>query len=777
MARKTAFLIAILVTAAAGVWMLAGRPGLPGRAPASAKAEYVGSSRCRSCHTAQYESWKGSHHNQAMQTAEPGRVLGDFDNARVTHGGVTSTFFRRAEKFWVRTDGADGTLQEFEVKYTFGVSPLQQYLIELPGGRVQALSVAWDSRSREAGGQRWLHLYAGERIDHTDELHWTGRQQNWNFMCADCHSTNVRKGYDATGDQFQTTWSEMNVACEACHGPGSRHATWGSTPKWRRSLLWNENGLTVQLTERRGTDWTIDPGTLIPKRTPSRTTSTEINVCAQCHSRREQIFEQYAAGAPLEDYHVPALITPGLYHADGQQRDEVYTYGSFLQSRMAHAGVTCSDCHEPHSQRPRAPGNLLCAQCHVPARYDTAAHHFHPAETPGAQCVSCHMPSATFMLIDRRRDHSIRIPRPDRSVRMGVPNACNFCHADRSAEWAAQQIRTRYGHDPQGFQTFAEAFHAAESNPPGGAKELAAIADDGSQPAIVRASALARLAVEPGRGGLDAARRHLDDPEPSVRRAALMVLEALPPGDRLGPATPLLRDPVRAVRLQAAWLLAPASGALTGPTDGSAFARAVEEFIESRRYRADRPEDRTTLGFFLSQLGRRADAVAEYRAALRLWPRYTPAYVNLSDLQREEGSERQAEQTIRDGLAVAPDDATLHHALGLSLVRSGRRSEAILELKRAAELAPHVRFSYAYALALHGSGKIKEAIETLQRAHAREPRDRDVLFALATLHRDAGGSGKALEYALLLQQFYPDDSEAQALVRSLRQAGGPSVTR
>jgi tetratricopeptide (TPR) repeat protein len=771
--RRSVALLALVGAVAAGAfWIRAHRAHRSDSAAGDAgpRAEYAGAATCRDCHAAEYKAWEGSHHSLAMQDAEAGAVLGNFDDARFQYGNVATTFFRRDGRFWIRTDAADGTLQDFEVKYTFGVSPLQQYLIALPGGRLQALSVAWDARPKTEGGQRWFHLYPGEGIDHTDELHWTGRQQNWNFMCADCHSTNLRKGYDRTDDRFQTTWSDLNVGCEACHGPGSRHVTWARAPAATRS---NDTGLTAHLTERRGVRWIVDPGTLIPKRSEPRTTNIEIDVCAQCHSRREQIAEGYTAGAPLEDYYAPSPITPGLYYADGQQRDEVYTHGSFLQSRMAHAGVTCADCHEPHSQRPRAPGNLLCTECHVPAKYDSAAHHLHPAKSRGAQCVACHMPETTYMLVDARRDHSIRIPRPDRSVRMGVPNACNACHRDRSAGWADEQLRTRSGRQPGGFQTFAEAFHAAESNEPASADGLRGVADDSSQPAIVRASALARLAASPGRLALEAAGRHAGDPDPSVRRAASMVFEALPPEARPGPVAPRLRDPVRSVRLQAAWILASASAALAGSADDSAFTRAADEFIASRRYRSDRPEDRTTLGFFFAQLGRRDEAVTEYRKALHLAPRYIPAYVNLSDLQRESGNERQAEETLRQGLAVLPDEAILHHALGLSLARSGRRSEAVQELKRAAELSPDVRFSYTYAVALHSSGKSQEAIEALEKARARDPRDRDVLFALATFHRDAGRISKALEYAQQLQTFYPEDADARALVASLRSSLPP----
>jgi tetratricopeptide (TPR) repeat protein len=766
MTRQRALVVITVVgaAAAAAVWIRATRtPPAATSSSAVPRAEYVGAAACRECHAAEYDAWETSHHSRAMQVAETGRVLGNFDDGRFTYGSIASAFFKRDGTLFVRTDAADGTLRDFAVKYTFGVTPLQQYLIEMPDGRLQALSIAWDTRAKTEGGQRWFHLYQGDGVDHSDELHWTGRQQNWNFMCADCHSTNVRKGYDAAGDRFKTTWSELNVACEACHGPGSSHVS-GS----RGARASAGQGLTVQLSERRGVRWDIDPSTHVPRRSVPRITATEINVCAQCHSRREQIAEAYTAGTPFENHYSPSLIAAGLYYPDGQQRDEVYTYGSFLQSRMAHTGVTCADCHDPHSGRPRAEGNTLCAQCHVPAKYDSRSHHFHPLKTPGAECVSCHMPSTTYMSVDARRDHSIRIPRPDRSVSMGVPNACNGCHTNRTAIWADEQLRARLGRMPAGFQTFAEAFHAADSGDAASADALRRVADDASHPPIVRASALTRLADFPGRIAVDAAARHVGDPDPSVRRAALSVLEVLPPGDRVAAAAGLLRDPVRSVRLQAAWLLAAESANLAGTAHEAAFTQAAEEFIASRRDRADRPEDRTTLGIFYAQLGRMPEALAEYRTAIRLAPRFPAAYINLSDLQREQGQEQNAERTLRDGLSMVPDDPMLHHALGLSLARTGRPLEAVAALKRASELAAEPRFSYAYAVALHSSGNVEDALRILERARKRHPGHRDVLFALATFHRDAGRTAKAMEYAEQLRRFHPDDGEAQALIASLR---------
>jgi predicted CXXCH cytochrome family protein len=741
-----------------------------GPSSASRHARYVGAARCSECHRAQYDGWRSSQHAHAMQPATERTVLGDFHDARFTEGADTSVFSRAGNGYRVRTEGPDGRPADFAVKYAFGVYPLQQYLLQMPGGRMQALSVAWDARPRAEGGQKWLHLYPGQGVEHTSELHWSGLQQNWNFMCADCHSTNVRKGYDAASDQFRTVWSEMNVSCEACHGPGSRHVTWARTPRWLAALLWRDPGLAVRLTERTGVHWTTDSTTGTPHRSATTVNRREIATCAPCHSRRTQVAEGWVPGAPLLDHYVPSLIMPGLYHADGQQRDEVYTYGSFLQSRMYRAGVTCSDCHEPHSQRLRASGNALCTRCHAAARFDTASHHFHRAGTVGAACVSCHMPARTYMQVDARRDHSLRVPRPDRSTALGAPDACTGCHTDRDPGWAANELRNRLGHTPSGEQRFAEAFSAHERGAPAADSLLLAIVRESASSSYVRASALARLADRPGAAAAEGAQLGILSADPEMRHAALAVVEALPAERRAGLASRLLGDPVRAVRTQAAWTLATVARTLADE-DARAFAQAADEFIASQRLNADRPEARITLGTFFATLGRSAEAETELRTAIRRFPRAAPAYVNLADVYRAQGRDAEAERVLREGVMRAPDDPALHSALGMTLARTGRASEAVAELARAASLERSPRHAYTYAVALNSTGKAREAIDVLDAALARYPDDRDLLFALATFHRDAGARDQARRAAERLVLAHPDDEEGRALLQSLVTTG------
>src|SRR5208283_5250256 len=481
-------------------WFVALFFWLPLIAPAFAQetATFTGVGASAECHAQEAERWKTSHHAFAMQKANAATVLGDFANATLPHHGVTTVFSRDGDKFMVRTEGLDGAPHDYEIAYTFGVFPLQQYLIAFPGGRYQALGIVWDSRPKAQGGQGWFPLYPAQILRAGDRLHWTGRDQTWNYQCACCHSTDVKKNYDLAADSYPTSWTDIDVACEACHGPGSRHIAWAKNSK--QSLGEpdhpSENStmeLAIKLEPASRSQWQMNPETGIAQRSESLK-SRELDVCAGCHSRRKMIAQDPRAGAAFLDSYLPALLKSGLYHPDGQIDGEVFEYGSFVQSRMYHAGVTCSDCHEPHSLALRAQGNGLCAQCHLPAKFDVAEHYHHPQGSAGAQCVNCHMPSKTYMGVDDRRDHSIRVPRPDLSASIGTPNACTQCHADRTAEWGAQRIAEWF---PNGRQTrphYGVALYAGRIGAANAEPLLDALIADKDQPAIARASALALLA-------------------------------------------------------------------------------------------------------------------------------------------------------------------------------------------------------------------------------------------------------------------------------------------
>jgi len=743
-------------------------------------AAYVGSDTCAGCHQSEAKLWNASQHKVAMQHATEKTVLGDFNDASFDHYGVRSRFFRKDGKFRVETDGPDGELTVYEVKYTFGVDPLQQYLVEFPDGRIQALSLAWDSRPQDKGGQRWFHIYPNEEIKHDDVLHWTRLNQNWNFMCAECHSTGVRKNYDAKTDRFATSWSEISVGCEACHGQGSRHAAWA-----REQQSWwpfgkredPSKGLLTLLDERQGVTWPIDPQSGIGRRSVAPATlRKEVETCGLCHARRASFQEDWLPGQWLSQTHVVEPLARTTYHSDGQIRDveESYNYTPFKQGKMFAAGVTCSDCHEPHSAKLRASGEGVCLQCHAPDKFADVKHHHHGGVEPRPTCISCHMQTRTYMVVDPRHDHTFRVPRPDLSVTLGTPNACNDCHRDKPAQWAAAAVEQWFGADRKGFQTFGAAFHASRTDQADAAALLGVIAADKDVPAVARASALSELASRVSSANINVARRGLSDPDPMVRIGALDMLANLPAAQIWPLVSPLLVDPVRGVRIKTASLLAAVPAARQPQADRAHFDQAAAEFVDAQLANAERPEARTTLANFLAQRGQSAEAEAEYKAALRLSPQYTVAAVNLADLYRQLGRDKDGEDALRIAIATSPRDAALHHALGLTLTRLKRPDEALAEFQMATELEPDVpQYAYVYAVALHSGSRAEEAMTVLKNALTSHPNDRSILSALIAFSRTNGDAEAALTYAQRLAVITPDDPNLTKLIGELRQATKP----
>jgi Tfp pilus assembly protein PilF len=741
-------------------------------------AGFVGGQVCAGCHSTEAERWAGSHHALAMQKATATTVLGDFADAKLSHFGIVTSFRRSGEKFLVRTDGLDGALHEYEIAYTFGVYPLQQYLIAMPGGRLQALGIAWDAHPKDQGGQRWIHLYPDQKLPAGDRLHWTGRDQTWNYMCSDCHSTGLKKDYDLAADTYATKWAEMAVSCEACHGPGSRHVAWTQARTGKVSAApglsdADRAGLTNWLKANDQGHWEMDAETGIARRT-APLASAELDTCAACHSRRRVIAANAVPGAKFLDSYLPALLEPGLYHADGQIDGEVFEFGSFVQSRMHDAGVTCSDCHEPHSLELRAEGNKLCGQCHMPSKFDVTEHHHHhqPAST-GSQCVSCHMPTKTYMIVDRRHDHSFRVPRPDLSASIGTPNACTQCHTDRPADWAAHSIAEWY---PNGRQTrphYGTALHAGRTGAIDAERRLDELILDQGQPEIARASALLLLPHYATPASESAIKAAIADPGPLVRSAVPRALPSSPSRTVVQAVAPLLSDSVRAVRVEAARAISGADPGSITVNQRTTLDGAYRDLVAAEMVDADRPEAHLNLG--LLNLRRRlpAEAAAEYRTALRLDPDFVPALANLADLERMRGQDQNGADLLHKALVIEPNNADVRHSLGLLLVRQHKYAEALDELRQASVLAPdNARYAYVYAIALNSTGAAAQATTLLERTHRRHPTDRDVLVAIVSIARGRGDIASALLYARELAALYPADPEVRTLVLDLEKGQG-----
>jgi predicted CXXCH cytochrome family protein len=715
---------------------------------------FAGGASCVDCHAREAELWRGSHHDRAMQIADESSVLGDFDDAELTYNGVTSTFSRRDGRFFVRTDATDGALAELEIVYTFGVEPLQQYLVALPGGRYQALGIAWDSRPESAGGARWFHLYPDDAVDAEHPLHWTGRAQNWNSRCADCHSTGLDKGYTAATDSFATTWIDIDVNCESCHGPGSRHVA-------------SPADVSMALGPVPRT-WAFPDSSGIAARVPLQATDDEIETCAQCHARRSRLRESFRPAADeFLDAFRPELLEPGLYHADGQIRGEVYEYGSFLQSAMHASQVTCSDCHDPHSGELRAAGNELCAQCHAPARFDTPEHHRHAVAAASSQCVACHMPATTYMVVDSRLDHSLRVPRPDLTDELGVPNACNACHDDRTPAWAAEQVAAWY---PDGRHTaphYAEAIAAGRNWAADRHVRLREMVSDPAVPGIVRATGIELLAIQLDDAALAVITKELDSPEMLVQLASLEALGNAPPAIAADAAQRFLSDPSRARRLAAARALIP-TRALLSERRRNDLDRALDEYRAVQTFHMDRAEGFFNWGAALAVLGRNDGAERSFRAAIERDPYFTPAYVNLADLLRREDGEAEAQALLESALLLTPEVASLHFSLGLSHVRSGRIGTAVAALTRAVELAPEVpQYAYTLGVALRSTSAPERGLEVLRETNERFPGHAETLVALATMLRDEGRIDDAMSYARKLVAASGGDATALALLSEL----------
>ncbi len=720
---------------------------------------YLGTSACVECHDAEAAAWAGSHHDWALRSAMPQSVLGDFDDAELAQFGVTSRFYRRDAGYFVETEGPDGRLAEFEVLYAVGVTPLQQYLVALDGGRLQALSMAWD-----VPGKRWFHLYPDEAIAPEDPLHWTGRLQNWNSQCAECHSTDYSKGYSPETQSYSSTWRDMNVGCEACHGPGEAHVDWARAPDKFEPGKFAGTGAT---------------GLSIDFIAPEP--STEIEVCAACHARRRSITSRSrTAGRPFLDDFAPALLREGLYHADGQILDEVYVYGSFLQSKMHAQGVRCSDCHKPHRLGTRAEGNALCTRCHgpegnsqftnlEPGLFDSPSHHFHPQGGDGARCVDCHMPAKTYMVVDPRRDHSFRIPRPDLSLALGTPNACTGCHADRSNQWAAETVARWYGPERRQEPHFGSALQAAWTDTPDAESLLISLIMDPAQPTIARATGLSLLPRYASPESIKAYLAGLRDADPLVRAAAARALSPFAPEQRLGAAGHLLTDPVRTVRIEAARTLAAVPPHRMSAQQRAAFSRAAEELVDAEMAAAETAESHLNLGTFHADRARYSEAEAAYRQAVHLDRSFVPGYVNLADVIRLQGDERRAEAVLLDAVARVPDSAVAYHALGLAYIRQERQQAAIEAFAKAAALEPdNPRHSYVLGIALNSIGESERAIRVLDETHVTHPNNRDILVALITIHRDTGSLPRARELAERLVKAHPNDPLARQLQREMK---------
>ena len=689
------------------------------------------SSDCRTCHEEIYRTWAESDHANAHRPVDAARDAPAF-SARpdFEHNGVNYRLTWDAARPAFRETRASGPPHSYTAEFVLGYRPLRQYIVPVGGGRYQAAELAFDPAKAE-----WFDVFGTEQRQPGEWGHWQGRGMNWNSMCAQCHLTDYAKNYDAATDAYASTWIEHGVGCVQCHG---------------------------DLTSDHGAPGYKNPIDLNRLRTDR---SRNQQTCAPCHARNESLTGEPRPDMNYDDhFRVTLPIDAATFYPDGQMRDEDFNWTSLLTSRMGgKAGVTCLDCHEPHSGKTLLPvaNNALCMQCHAPGNtrgaplIDPAAHSHHSVGSTGNQCVSCHMPTTTYMQRDARHDHGFLKPDPLLTKELGIPNACARCHADKGVDWQIEWNDRWYGAKLDSRQRArARAVAAAQNGAPHAADALLALVANEDVPAWKATLILmARPWVaEPSvRAGADTA---LSDPNPMVRSAAVQTLGPLiAERDKL---RPLLRDSSRVVRVDAEWALSPELA------DDSAERRELTTYLALS---ADQPAGQLRIGQDLFNRSRAADAEVSMRKAIAWDPNFAGAHealgLVLGDLNRP------AEAAASLWHAAQLDSGNGHLAFEAALAFAGNRQTADAEraFREAVRREPVLdRAWYNLGLLLAQKGDVPAGVAALRRAEAIEPTVADYPYAIATILWQAGDRDGARTAAQRTLSIAPAHTDARALL-------------
>ena len=761
-------------------------------------AHFVGSETCTSCHQSQHQGWQQSHHSKAFAPASVDSVVGDFSSVSFNYSDGIAVFeqqqiadktqyqIRLQESSSDSSDNSDVLENIYPVVYTLGVFPLQQYILETHPGNYQVFAVAWDAREAEQGGQRWMDLSTSSATDKT--LHWRQYFQNWNSQCASCHTTNfetnaafatntlvnVTDNADShNSPAFSSTWSEPAVSCESCHGPAGRHLQWADN---KENNEYVSKGLVRQLATEDY--WQFVDDEPIARRLTSNNDATAMPVidgCANCHSLRQPISTQSHESTQtnwLNNFE-PTRVREPLYFADGQIREEDFVYGSFLQSKMSHAGVTCLNCHDAHSglvkgydaQKLALPSNDgVCAQCHRADVFAVESHHHHPVESESARCVSCHMPERIYMGVDARRDHSFQIPSPALSQLLDTPNVCTDCHNNNSDVWAAEKIEAWRAaspvldNDEMDFADWLLAFsrlnnrlaQASTDNEDTTQLMSALTALENKRytllastktPAMKKSMLLDSMPIN-HQQAFDALVLRLSDNDVVVRLAAISIIRNFDISHRQQLLMPLLKDPIKSVRFAATLALADllATPQFISQQNNRKNKRLLKEnvrqFIEAYEHHGDLLGSQMTLADINRQMKNWDAVVIAYQRALQLVPSYVPALVNLADIYRLQQADNKAEPLLLKAIAVTAENArqaindpgdiyafalqqqaSVEYALGLLYARAKNYSKAIVPLDNAVQLSPaNTDYFYASLLMLDALGERSKALELLRQS-------------------------------------------------------------
>lgn len=713
------------------------RPSLPPGASESLRDGFrpnaLTSASCRNCHEEVFALWEQSHHAKANRLLSPKKDRPAFIPAHtLLSAGLETRMFWKSDQATIETPLADGVVRTFHPDMVLAHTPMQQFLVPFGDGRWQVTEWAWDPARAD-----WFNVYGSEGRHPREWGSWAGRGMNWNSNCATCHMTGFAKDYAISTDSYASRWDEMGVSCLQCHeaAAGGEHLRNPKAPLAHR-------------------DW-----------------DNQQDNCAACHSRREEMYPGFVPGSRYDDHYRLALpVRQGLYYPDGQVLDEDFEYGSFLMSKMGgRAGVTCLDCHNAHSGVNKLPvaSNSSCLFCHAapgqrgaPVLEETA-HGHHAAGSTGNKCVECHMTWTTYMQRDPRRDHGFIVPDPLLTKELGIPNACNKCHTDKSVDWAIEWTDRWYGdkmNRPERGRTRALArAYAGESG-----KELTAelLRLAGREDIAMWRAALLNLASR--RVDLpdvrDALIRALKDPSPIVRAASVDGLAPLPAAARTEIAA-LLDDPVRLVRLRAAWARRDML-----PTGGN----ATQELIRSLEFNADQPSGAASMGQWYFAKRDLKQAEAWYRKAIS-WDRFSPPlFADLALMQNASQQSDRAVQTLDEGLASSPSNTELLGMKALLLAELGDFSGAETAFQKAlAADANQPRTWYNLGLLYAQKERLADAIEALKKAEEFDKESADYPYARATIHLRMGDKAAAQEAARKALEITPNFTPAATLLKSM----------
>ncbi|HYG23977.1 MAG TPA: tetratricopeptide repeat protein [Verrucomicrobiae bacterium] len=726
--------------------------------PSQPAFAFAGSASCRECHRDTFEQWHGSHHQLAERPIDPQLDSRAFEpERRFQHGSQSVRVFLSNNVPWIEAIGLSGKPEVHAVARVLGHDPLRQFLVEFPGGRLQAMEAAYDPHSNN-----WFNVFGNEDRQPGEWGHWTGRGLNWNSMCASCHNTGLQRNYSAASDSYHTRFLENGVGCESCHGSMQPHNDWQ---------------------KQFGKSGRPDPS--LSKLTRVQTQ----DYCGSCHSRRSDLTGQFKAGEAFLDHYSPALVDASeTYYADGQVRDEDFEFGSFLGSRMHAKGVTCIDCHNPHTAKTILPGNFLCIRCHDGSRSDApkidpVSHSRHkvfgystegamtnfnlaaydPAtiKEKGGECVNCHMPQTTYMQRHRRHDHGFTIPDPLLTRELGIPNACTRCHQDKDVEWAIHHSSDWYGERlNRPTRRRARLIAQAQQLDPQAAPQLLAWLP--KEPLPYWQAVIAGL-LEPwaGDGNVSATLKSLlQHTNALVRASAARALEPAVHARNAEVVTALrqaLKDSQRNVRVAAAWSLR---------AERKPGSRADQELRASLEVGADQPLGQMQLGNYFIARGDLQTAVSHFQKAVQ-WDQRSPAIrQQLAILLSQLGRPHEAVEQLQAACRLAPSDANYRYELGLAHNEIGDLSGAVRELSAAVKLDPRLAMGwYNLGLAQHAMGQSVLGLESLAHAERLEPAQARIPYARATILLQIGQRNEAFAAARRALQIDPSHAESRALLQ------------